>query len=206
TFPWLRYQVNAPSSGYEFLSQLTYTPNKKISMYVRYKQQTKPENVSNVLTPVDYLVDKTQRNYRVDTRVKISSSVTLHNRVEFVKLKKESSDPETGYLILQDVNYNPLGSPFSFNLRYALFDTQSYDSRIYAYENDLLYVYSIPFYYNRGSRFYVMLQYRVRKGIDIWFRYSQTLYTNQDVISPGSLDEIDGNTKSDVKVQVRFEF
>ncbi|MEP7171570.1 MAG: hypothetical protein ABI855_19520, partial [Bacteroidota bacterium] len=187
TFPWLRYQVNAPSSGYEFLSQLTYAPNKKVSMYVRYKQQTKPENVSGNLTPIDYLVDKTQRNYRVDTRVKISSSVTLHNRVEFVKLKQESVAPpeqnginETGYLILQDVNYNPLGSPFSFNLRYALFDTQSYDSRIYAYENDLLYVYSIPFYYNRGSRFYVMLQYRVRKGIDIWLRYSQTLYTNQD--------------------------
>jgi len=205
TFPWLRYQVNAPSSGYEVMSQLTYTPNKKVSMYVRYKQTTKPENVSGNPAPVDYLVDRTQRNYRFDTRVKISKSFTLHNRVELIKLKKESANPESGYLILQDVNYNPLGSPFSFNLRYALFDTHSFDTRIYAYENDLLYVYSIPFYYNRGSRFYLMLQYKVRKGIDIWLRYSQTLYADQNVISSG-LDEIDGNTKSDVKMQVRFEF
>jgi hypothetical protein len=205
TFPWLRYQVNAPSSGYEFMSQLTYTPNKKVSMYARYKQTTKSENAGGNLTPVDYLVDKTQRNYRFDTRVKVSQSFTLHNRVEFVKLQKESADPETGYLILQDVNYSPLGSPFSFNLRYALFDTQSFDSRIYAYESDLLYVYSIPFYYNRGSRFYAMVQYKVRKGIDIWLRYAQTLYSDINVISSG-LDEIEGNTKSDVKIQVRFEF
>jgi hypothetical protein len=69
----------------------------------------------------------------------------------------------------------------------------------------LLYVYSIPFYYDRGSRFYAMVQYRVRKGIDIWLRYSQTLYSNVNVISSG-LDEIDGNTKSEVKMQLRLEF
>jgi hypothetical protein len=206
TFPWLRYQVNAPSSGYEFLSQLLYAPNKRVAMFFQYKQSTKPENVSGNLTPIDYLVDRIQKNYRFDTRVKISSTVTLHNRVELLRLKKESVEPENGYLFLQDINYNPMASPFSFNLRYALFDTKSYDSRIYAYESDLLYVYSIPSYYYRGSRFYAMVQYRVKKGIDIWLRYSQTLYTNQDQISAGSLDEIDGNTKSEIKMQVRFEF
>ncbi len=205
TFPWLRYQVNAPSSGYEFLSQLTITPNKKVAMYFRYKQTTKPENVSDVAVPIEYLVDRSQSNYRFDTRVKVSSAFTLHNRVELVTLKGKSADPEKGYLILQDVTYNPLGSKFLFNFRYALFDTKSYDTRIYTYESDLLYLYSIPYYYDQGSRFYAMVQYKVKKGIDIWLRYSQTLYTNIDVISSG-LDEIDGNTKSEIKMQLRLEF
>jgi len=202
SFPWLRYQVNAPTSGFEYLSQATYTPNKKLTMYVRYRQTTKPENASGDVTPIDAVVNRTQRNYRFDISTKISKSFTLHNRVEIVKLSKETD--ETGFLILQDVTYKPIGSPVSFNMRYALFDTKSYDSRLYAYENDVLYYYSIPSYYYRGSRYYITLRYKVMKGIDVWLRFSQTVYDNQKIISSG-LDEIDGNKKSEVKMQVKFE-
>ena len=52
----------------------------------------------------------------------------------------------------------------------------------YAYENDVLYAFSIPAYYNRGTRTYLSAKYRVMRGIDVWLRYGLTYYDNVDVI------------------------
>lgn len=206
TFPWLRYQVNGPSSGYEYVWQLIYTPSKTIEAYIRGKHTTKPANTDlSEDYAIDFLVPVKQDNYRFNISYKISRAVTMHSRVEYLTLDKEGSDNENGFLIYQDINVKPMGFPLSFNLRYALFDTKSYNSRIYAYENDVLYYYSIPSFYYRGSRFYINVRYRIVKGIDCWLRYAQTVYSNQKTIGSG-LDEIDGNSKSEVKLQFRFQF
>jgi hypothetical protein len=110
-----------------------------------------------------------------------------------------------GFLIYQDVLYRPENHPFDITLRYALFDTDDYDARIYAYENDVLYAFSIPGYFYKGSRFYLLIKWELLENLDFWVRYSQTFYTNQTTLSTG-LDEIKGNTRSEIKMQVRFKF
>lgn len=110
-----------------------------------------------------------------------------------------------GYLVYQDVCYTPVNKPISFRLRFAIFDTDNYDSRIYAYENDVLYAFSVPALYSKGSRYYFLLKYRIINNIDIWFRIAQTFYSNKNTIGSG-LDEIKGNTKTDVVFQLRWKF
>lgn len=206
TFPWLKYQVNAPSNGYQYLTQLTYKPSKKMEMYFRVRERNKFENTDIDLEDgIDYIVPRKQTNYRYNISYSVSPSFKLKNRVEVINVNHEGSPFETGYLIYQDVVYQGLNSPLQFSLRYGIFQTDSYESRIYAYENDVLYAFSIPAYYNRGTRTYLTVRYKVRKGIDVWLRYGLTYYENMDVISSG-LEEIQGNTKSDVKFQVRFKF
>lgn len=205
SFPWLRFGVDAPSHGTECLTQLTYTPSKKVELYLRFKETQKQQNVSGDNTPLNYLVDTRQTNYRFNATYKVSSSVSLKSRMEWINYKVENATPDEGYAIMQDVNYNPIGFPLSFNFRYALFDTRSYDSRIYTYENDIPGTFSIPAYFYKGQRVYLMLNYHVRKGIDIWARIAQTVYSNVEVISSG-LDEISGPAKTDLKIQVRVEF
>ncbi len=205
TFPWLRYQVDAPSHGYEYLAQVTYTPSKKAELYVRLKETKKQQNVYGDATAIDYLVDTRQTNWRFNATYKVSASFSFKSRVEWVKYKIENSASDDGIAIMQDVAYNPMGFPLSFNFRYALFDTRSYDSRIYTYENDIPGTYSIPAYFYRGQRVYLMLNWHVMKGLDVWARVAQTVYANRDVVSSG-LDEIDGPKKTDVKLQVRWEF
>ena len=129
----------------------------------------------------------------------------IKGRAELVNYDKEESPFETGYLLYQDVAFKPKSNPFSFTFRYAIFDTKSYNSRIYAYENDVLYSFSIPAYYNRGTRTYLTVKYKIRRGIDFWLRYAITYYDNVDVISSG-LEEIQGNHKQEIKAQVRFKF
>jgi hypothetical protein len=41
--------------------------------------------------------------------------------------------------------------------------------------------------------------------MDFWVRYAQTWYSDRNVIGTG-LDLINGNTKSDVEVQLRIRF
>ncbi|MDB4533742.1 helix-hairpin-helix domain-containing protein [Vicingaceae bacterium] len=207
TFPWLKFGINAPSKGYQYLAQLTYKPSKKMELYIRIREKDKQENTALDLTEgIDYLVFEKQTNYRFNYSYKISESFKIKGRAELVNYDKEESPFETGYLLYQDIVYKPKSSPFSFAFRYGIFDTESYNSRIYAYENDVLYAFSIPAYYNRGTRTYLTVKYKIKRGIDLWLRYGLTYYDNVDVISAGGLEEIQGNHKQVVKAQVRFKF
>ena len=204
-FPWLRYQVNAPSYGNDYMAQFNYTPSKKVDMYVRIRTRDKQKNATGV-DLINYLVLVKQSNYRFNISYSITPSIKLKNRVELIDYKLDNNKTQKGYLVYQDVVYSKLGKPLSVTLRYAIFQTDSYDARIYAYENDVPGSYSIPAYYDRGSRFYILLDYNLTRRIELWLRYSQTFYDNKDVISEGSLTEIQGNTKSEVRAQVRFKF
>ncbi|MEW6469553.1 MAG: helix-hairpin-helix domain-containing protein [Bacteroidota bacterium] len=203
-FPWLKYQVDAPSQGNEWLAQVNYTPSKKLDLYVRVKQKNKYANLS-VPDALDPVVPVRQTSYRFNISYTLSPSFRLRNRVEYLCWDNGSGNTETGFLIYQDLSFRKLGRPYAITLRYALFHTDSYDARIYAYENDIPGVYSIPAYYYKGSRTYVMLSYDITRRLEFWLRWSQTYYSNKDVISEGSLTEIKGNTKTEIKAQVRIK-
>jgi hypothetical protein len=174
-------------------------------MYVRVRNRNKPKNTTEDLDDIDFAVKADQWNIRYNIIYKISESVRLRNRIEYTTYKKGENEREQGFLIYQDVMYKPKSSPFSFSFRYALFDTDSYNSRIYSYENDVLYFFNIPAYSNRGTRTYLTARYKVRRGIDVWLRWSQWYYNNVNVIGSGQ-SEIIGNTKTEIRAQVRFKF
>lgn len=206
-FPWLKYQIDAPSYGNDYVVQLNYTPSKKVDFYFRIRERNKFKNNPTIdAADLNYIVPVNQRNYRFNISYTILPSLKLRNRIELIDYKTDKDKTQKGYIVYQDIVFNKIGKPLSVTLRYALFQTDSYDSRLYMYENDVLGAYSIPSFYNKGSRFYVMLNYNLTRRIELWFRYSQTVYQNQHVISEGSLTEIQGNTRSEIKAQVRFKF
>ncbi len=204
-FPWLRYQVDAPSKGYEYLAQLTFSPSKTLEAYFRVRRQMKEINTNDDELTVDYLDEYSTTNYRFNITYRISPSIQLRSRVENVVYERGNDGKEKGWLMYQDITYKALKSPVSLSFRYALFDTDSYNARIYAYENDVLYAFSIPAHYYKGSRTYLTLRYNVVRGIDIWLRYAVTFYNNKSIISSGT-SEIQGSTKSEIKAQIRFRF
>jgi hypothetical protein len=204
-FPWLKYQVNAPSQGVDYLAQVTYKPSKVIELYARIKQETKSKNTSESIDDIDFLVETDKTNIRFNAIYKISETIQLRNRVEYVTWKFGTNTPQNGYLIFQDVTYKGMKSPVSLSYRMGLFDTDSYDARIYAYENDVLYAFSIPAFYGRGLRNYIVLRYTFNRNIDLWLRYAQTFYNDRYIIGSG-LNQINGRQKSEVKIQFRFRF
>ncbi|MCY7410775.1 MAG: hypothetical protein LH473_10910, partial [Chitinophagales bacterium] len=134
---------------------------------------------------------------------KATPSITLRSRAEWVTFKEEKVENKHGFIVYQDVIWHQLGSPLQLTGRFCLFDADDYDARIYIYENDVLYQYSVPSFSNRGIRFYLLARYSINRNIDVWARFAQTYYANLDVIGSG-LDEIQGNTKSELKVELRL--
>ena len=205
SFPWLRYLTDGPSSGHEWLAQLNWRPSKKTEIYVRAKHQDRAKNTALDVTGIDPLVRSAQTNYRVNVSCKVSDAVSLRSRVETIDYQRGSAPLQHGFLLYQDIIHRPLASPLELTFRFALFESSSYDTRVYAYENDLIGVFSIPAYYGRGIRWYTMARLSPARKVDVWLRYGAWIYRDQTVITSG-LQEINGNVRSDLKLQVRWNF
>jgi hypothetical protein len=108
-----------------------------------------------------------------------------------------------GVMFFQDLKFKLRKLPLTVYGRYAIFDTENYDTRIYAYENDLLGVFSIPSYYYKGIRTYLMLKYDLGRRFDFWLRWDVFSYGNVESISSG-LEEIQGSEKTTIKLQVKI--
>ena len=204
-FSWMKYLVDSPSSGHEFLIQQTYKPNKIFKIYARYRQQLRQKNSRDSDNTVTEIEDVLQRNYRINFDYNVNKYIKIKSRVEYVSISRPSNTPEDGIILTQDFIYKPKSIPFNLAIRYALFDTDSYDTRVYTYENNALYAFSVPSYYYQGSRAYVLVRYKFRKHLDIWMRYGVFLYNNRQSISSG-LEEIKGSRRSDFILQLRFTF
>ena len=203
-FPWMKYQVDAPTAGHELLIQPSYKPNKQLEIYARFRQQLRQKNSRDSDGTVTPIEDVLQRNYRLNLSYAVSEFFTVKSRIEYVTINRSSNAPEDGLIITQDVLFKPKNLPFDLSLRYALFDTDSYDTRIYTYENNALYVFAVPAYYYQGSRGYMLIRYSFLKRFDLWVRYGTFIYNNRKTLGSGA-EEIQGSKKSDITVQLRIK-
>lgn len=200
-FPWLRFGVDAPSEGNDYLLQLNFTPAFKTSMYVRYRHRLKQENYSAPYDYTEQLANISSNELRFFVRYSPFTFLVLSNRLDYVFYKNEFENAEKGYMIYQDILWRPVRFPIDITFRYAIFSTDSYNSRIYTYENDVLYAFTIPSLFDRGQRAYLMLKYDWKDYLDIWFRIARTTYNNKTTVGSGA-DEIQGNHKTEIRIQL----
>ena len=204
-FPWLKYLVDAPSEGKDFLAQLTYVPNKQLEIYTRFRIETKQTNQPDNITSTNYLVHIPRQNWRTQISYRINADFSVKSRVEVLWYDKKGSNKENGFLTYFDIGYKPVQKRYAANMRLQYFETDDYNSRVYAYENDVLYYFSIPVFYNKGYRYYLNLNADISKKLSVWLKWSQTIYNGQQTIGSG-LDEIRGSHKSEIRLLFRLVF
>ncbi|MCD4772841.1 MAG: hypothetical protein K8R41_05595 [Bacteroidales bacterium] len=205
SFLWLKYRNNAPTKGREYLFQVNYRTSDKTKMYFRYRNKIKQLNFEDEYDYLSSPFATKKQSFRYHINYSIFPSVIFKNSFEFSKYLSEEDIRSQGFLIYQDINFRPENLPFDISVRYAMFDTDNYDTRIYTYENDVLYAFSIPSYYYKGSRFYFLMKYKISEFMSCWFRFAQSFYNNKNTIGT-DLEEITGNKKSEIKVQLRIRF
>lgn len=204
-FPWLKFLVDAPSHGKDYLLQFTYNPSRQAEIYTRFRNETKQSNQSGNITVANFLVSIPKKSWRTQVMYKISPALALRNRIELLWYGSTEENKENGFLTFFDFIYKPMLKPISGVLRLQYFETDSYNSRIYAYENDVLYSYSIPSFSDKGFRYYLTLNYDLTKKVSFWLRWAQTVYQNRNTVGSG-LDEIQGKRRTEAKMQVRWMF
>lgn len=202
--PWLRFRVDRPSNGSEYYLKFEYYQKRKSTSYIQYFYEQKERNLRNESIKSTPVVDITRHRLRFHNNYKVNTSVELRNRVEFSYFS-DDGQLSRGYLAYQDIVWRPAEIPLSATMRYAIFDTDDYDSRIYAYENDLLYEFSIPAYSNRGFRTYLNLRYRINNNFTLEGRISRTYLNDKDSFGSGN-ELIQNNRRTDAKAQLRIKF
>ncbi|WP_372931836.1 ComEA family DNA-binding protein [Mariniphaga sediminis] len=197
---WINYTTAGPSNGRDIFAQADFRPSNRIQFYLRYKNEEKDQK---------FRIDEKYENHperfqksRFHIQYNLSDIFTLKTRLEHVLYK--GLETENGWMIFQDVQMTPAVLPLSLSARVAWFSTESYNTRIYAYENDLLYTFSIPAYYSKGLRTYLNLKYKISPKADIWFKVANTWLHNAESIGSG-YNEIQGNQKTEVKFQLKLK-
>lgn len=193
-----RYRASIPASGQEIMMEVTYTrPKYECTLY--FKHEGKPED-----NAAEKLLSSTRvkQEYRLQFTRNLSRQVELRTRATYVRYRKNEKE-ETGYLIYQDFVYTTSKANFKTQFRFAYFDTDSYNSRIYAYENNVLYGYSFPAYYDRGFRSYINLNWKPISRIALYLKTGIVYYPDKTYLS-SSLTQVDDNKLFDIAFQIRI--
>jgi hypothetical protein len=155
------------------------------------------------------VIETIKHNWRIHLNYTVNKTWSLQSRVELLWYEKANNQPtEQGYLGYADIIYKPAAGFYGANLRLQYFETGGYDSRLYAFENDLQFSYVFPAFYNKGFRFYIngridfkqVLHLRTSFNITMWTKIAQTIVPNANSIGSG-LDLTCGKTRTDVKFQ-----
>ncbi len=204
SFPWLKFRTEAPSSGNEWLIRYTHLPSRKIKLYGQLRQQTRQETIAN--ENLNILADQVRINYLFNIDYTLGTALTLKTRIQG-SMQNEASVKTRGFAMIQDVNVRFW--KLRLHTRTALFETDDFDNAQYAYENDVLYAFSIPAYQGSGIRNYVMIRYNPVRNLSLWLRYARTTFPGsfggQSTVGSG-LDLAEGNTSSELKAMLRLKF
>ena len=198
-FPWLTSTTSAPATGSDYLVRVGYNIGKVATAFiqVRSEKTRAKENTGYVYT--DQSIQLTKSIASIDYN--LESRLTFRSRIQFNRFIKDSS--ENGWLMYQDVNYNLM--KFGITGRVLLFDTESYKSRQYVYEKDMLFTFNTRVYNGRGMSYYIIMKYKPLRALSIRLKWSYIAYHNKREIGSGN-DLIPGNQRSQVTGQLHYTF
>ncbi len=206
-FPAPRYRTKEPSKGHDWLGLVEVKLNPQISFYIQARHKIREEDYKihdRLGREQNRLGNAMRSSLRGQMEYQVNSKIRLRTRLEGVRNRQAGADMEYGYLIYQDLQYVP-SSKFTIYGRVTVFDTDSYATRVYQFENDLLYVLSNTVLYGQGERMYAVVNYQPFTFLEIWAKFGVTTFENLQAISSG-LNQIQGNHKSHAGVEIRLKF
>ena len=201
-FPWFRYRIYAPSKGYEWLARVTFQPSRNLTGFFQIREEQKNRNLSDSgESALPYQLGTLNKVNGIGSlEYQVSKSFFFRSRILFSRVYF-NDQKSTGFMVLQDAQYS--FSKFRITGRVALFDTDDYDTRLYAFENNVLWTFSIPAFAGQGMRYYLLGQYKLNSQLTAYFRFSRTSYTDRETISSG-LQEIDGPRQTETTLLLRY--
>ncbi|MCC5936256.1 MAG: helix-hairpin-helix domain-containing protein [Lunatimonas sp.] len=203
-FPWMRFRVYAPSSGHEWLTRVSFRPDRNTQVFLQWREEVKDRNLLSGDQEENHyrLMAGTKRNGVVSLDRQFSRVWGMKSRVQFSTFDF-AGRKTNGFVVMQDIQAS--WERFSLSGRFALFDTDDFDNRQYVYEKNVLWAFSAPNYFGQGMRYYLLGQCRINRQLTVWGRWARTAYTDRSRIGTG-LQEIDGNTLSETTLQLRYQF
>ncbi|MCL2245993.1 MAG: type II secretion system protein GspK [Lentimicrobiaceae bacterium] len=199
-FHWLKYLIDKPIPYIDVSLLFDMALTRNCALLVRYTYKTQNKNFKEE-QPYNQILETQQHRLRVVFSYTFLQYLQFKSEISGIYNKNTHKNEDLfGMLVYQDVGINIAKIGLDFKLRLALFDTDTYDERLYAYENDLSYTFTINSYYYRGCKSYFILKWKGNR-FEIQGKISRLLFFNKNQISSG-LELIDAPHKTEVKVQM----
>ncbi len=202
-FKWLKYRVNAPSAGFDYLGQTEKKLKGGTSVSLRYRHRERPVNrdVGVLEDIIDHdIYDQIKIQYR-EKNVP-GWQFTTQAQWHFVNSGEQK---ENGRMLAQDIKWNSRNEKLTFTGRYAVFSSTGYLARLYAYEPHVLYMFSVPAYSGNGSRYFLLMNYKITGYLHLWLRAARWHYNDRNTLGTGN-NQVDANVKTTFTAQIRFKF
>ena len=198
-FPWIRSAAVSPTIGNEWLFKITHKSTKRLISSFQYRYEKDELKIPGIIANSS----RTRHRLRIQNEHSINSSIKLRYRLELHYLA--FIEKRSGYLFYTDLIIQSPDKPYTISLRYALFNTDDYTSRIYAYERDAYFSYSIKPYFNRGQKVYLLAKWSMNRLFTFVFRIAHSRFPYQSTIG-SSNDLIEGNQRTDLTFQLRMRW
>jgi hypothetical protein len=203
-YPWARYQNDISSSGNETGIMLTWRL-AELDLAARYSY-TDYEIRTQTTDRVNHgITGKKISDLRIQADWQIGKPVSLKGRLELKHSEPGGGQGSWGWVLYQDIAVQISRSIPGFSLRYEVFDCQQYDIRIWAWEPDLLYNYSMQTLYGKGTRISAIVKLRPWQSVELSSKAGLTWYTDREKTGSG-MDMINDYRKLDIKIQLRVRF
>jgi len=198
-FPFATFSNPTPSNGDEYLLDFLTKPIRSIELRTRYKYENKDVPVS--IDNLKQVVKRLRQVIRGEIIYSVSNRIRLRGRFEYNSFNiSQTGEKENGYLIFQDIRYSPTDN---FNLygRIIFFKTDSFNSAIYEYENNLTGVLTNIALFGQGIRWYLLIRVRPHRIITLSVKYAETYKPDEKSLGSGD-NSILGNTDNTVSLQL----
>ena len=204
-FPAPRFGTDYPSYGADFLLQTDFAYSRQTNMSWRFRYKNIFKNNSDN----DLKIRQISANQKWQLRYTLNVSfgrIQMKTQLDGNISRIAQNTVTYGVMAFQDINYTFKNIPLKINASFRFFDAKNYENRLYAYEKDILYAFSIPMMYGLGSRFFLNLNYKFNENISLWLKFAQTVYSDDRTSIGSGRDKIDGHRKTDLKIQMRWKF
>lgn len=184
-FPWLKYQCSSPSWGIKQELRVRFLPTERLTFESVFNNRSSIiDNREKTGIPEQKQINS--KGIRGSVRYSFTENLTLGTRIDY---KRVDPSGNTGILLLQDMKYRLKQLPLTIWIRYCIFNTDAWDSRLYTYENDLLYSFSIPALSGEGSRSYLMAKWEISDIAELRVKYGLTSLKKSGNF-PENIDEV----------------
>ncbi len=171
-YPWVTTTLRGVNYGKDLVSFLQYYPKPNWELQLRNKYEEKYEN-SGI---------RSVGRIRLVSINEIGRAIRFKTSVEQQNVLGKSHD--RAFLFGENVKFYLRKWGVSFIAGVVVYDSKTFDSGVYYYENDVRYAFTVPRFYGRGERLYFVATKRVLKHYSLSIKYGEN-------IKKGELTKID---------------
>lgn len=198
-FPFSTYENPIPSTGNEFYLSYRKKIYRDLELHLRYKTERK--EITESIDNQKIVTERIRNSYRFEFDYFVSKQFKLRTRLEYNTYQIDKIHLfEKGFLIYEDIRISPINNITIYG-RIILFDTDSFNSAVYEFENDLTGIFSNLAMYKEGIRYYILIKYKFLKTVSFSFKYAETYKPYEKFLSSGN-NRINGNVDNRLNFQV----